>query len=288
MKKRAMLLLMAGMVAASAVAQPTERNIYSFSVGDSEIVLLSEGQNSGRTNILIGAAPETIAWYASAGTFPMATNAFLVKMPDRTVLVDTGNGRELWNNLAAVGVSPEQIDVLLVTHMHGDHIGGMLRDGKAAFPNAELYLPQPEYDYWTASEMTDRAAAEAIEPYRDRLHRFTPDALEERANPLFEGLQAIAAYGHTPGHTMYLVESRGERMLIWGDLTHAMAFQMPYPEIAVTYDVDPRQAARARVETLRFVLEESIPFAGMHVPYPGMGAIAPSGSGGYQYSPLLP
>ena len=277
---------MAGVFVMGTTNAQTNSNVYTFPFGAAEISLLSEGQQNGRTNILISATPEIIAWYAPNGTFPNATNAFLVQTPDKTILVDTGHGRELFHNLSELGVSPEEIDVLLLTHMHGDHIGGMLRDGEAAFPNAELYIAQPEYDYWTDSLMTNRNAANAIEPYRDRLHLFVPDAIGAKANPLFEGVQGIAAYGHTPGHTMFLIESEGERLLIWGDLAHAMAFQMPHPEIAVTYDVDPQTAIRSRMETLKFVSEEGIPFAGMHIAYPGMGAIAPSGSGGYQYSPL--
>lgn len=282
-----MVLLTACMLTAGSMAgQETAKNTYTFPVGDAEIVLLSEGQGNGRTNILIGATPENIAWYAPNGTFPNATNAFLVKLPGRTVLVDTGNGRELFNNLAGLGVSPEQIDALLITHMHGDHIGGMLRHGQAAFPNADLYLSQPEYDYWTDPQMTNRGAANALEPYRERLHRFVPGAIGEQGNPLFEGVQAFFAPGHTPGHTMFMVESAGERMLIWADLTHAMAFQMPLPQIAVTYDVDPELAVKSRLETLKFVSDKGIPFAGSHIAYPGMGAVVPSGSGGYQFSPM--
>ncbi|MDR0844874.1 MAG: MBL fold metallo-hydrolase, partial [Tannerella sp.] len=127
-----------------------ETNLISFMIGDSRVSLLSEGQQNGKSNILIGATPEILQKYTSDGSFPNATNAFLIKTPDdQIILIDAGYGRKLFDLLKELEVTPEQVNVVLITHMHGDHIGGLLRDDKVAFPNADFYLPQPEYDYWT-------------------------------------------------------------------------------------------------------------------------------------------
>jgi glyoxylase-like metal-dependent hydrolase (beta-lactamase superfamily II) len=97
----------------------------------------------------------------------------------------------------------------------------------------------------------------------------------------------LATYGHTPGHTSFLIESKESKLLIWGDLTHAMAIQMPYPQVAVTYDVNPEGAVQSRKAVLTYVSENHIPVAGMHIAYPAIGEIKSISDGGYQFLPLL-
>jgi glyoxylase-like metal-dependent hydrolase (beta-lactamase superfamily II) len=115
----------------------------------------------------------------------------------------------------------------------------------------------------------------------------TPGTLENGGAEVIKGIYAIAAYGHTPGHTMFMVESDGEKLLIWGDLAHAMAIQMPRPGISMTYDADPVAAAKVRIAVLDYVAENEIPVAGMHVAYPGIGRVSkdPENSGGYKFIP---
>lgn len=279
----------------NAYAQESS-SMFTYNIGDLKISLLSESQQNGKTNILIGATDEMIKEYAPDGTFPNAMNAFLVQTPDKNILFDTGIGRKLIENLASLGVTPEQIDIICITHMHGDHIGGMLKDDKAVFPNAEIYLPKPEHDYWTNQEIINKLpennrngflnAIKVVNTYKSKLHLFEPINIGTSTTTVLPGIQGIAAYGHTPGHTGFLLESKGEQFLIWADLTHAMVFQMPHPEIAVTYDTNPADAINARQAILKYVSEKNIPIAGMHIAFPGMGRVEKSGSEGYRFIPL--
>lgn len=269
---------------------------YTYQVGNYKITLLSESQQAGSKNILIGATDEMLEKYAPDGTFPNAMNAFLVQTPDKTILFDTGMGRKLFDNLASAGVKPEDINYLVITHMHGDHIGGMLRNEILAFPNAEVYLPKPEHDYWTNKEIiaatpenrrgSFNQAQKVIDAYKQKLHLFVPDQLNGMPHSILPGIRGIAAYGHTPGHTVFLLTSGNKELLIWADLTHAMAIQMPYPQIAVTYDVNPSDAIKARKEILEFVNSRKIPIAGMHIAYPAMGFVENRDGGGYRFVPM--
>jgi glyoxylase-like metal-dependent hydrolase (beta-lactamase superfamily II) len=265
-------------------AQQAE-NTFTAKVGLFEITLLPESQGQGNKGVLIGATPEMLQKYAPDGTFPQGTNAFFVKTPDTNILVDAGYGRNLFNNLQSIGISPEQVDVVLLTHMHGDHIGGLLREGKPAFPHAKLYIARAEHDYWMSNERGQQAR-EVIAAYKEQLNLFQPFEAEQGSEPLLAGIRGLAAYGHTPGHTVYLVESANEKLLIWGDLTHAMAIQMPYPQVAVTYDVDPQTAVASRQKVLEYVAKNKIPIAGMHVAFPGIGIVTKdAASGGYTFRP---
>ncbi|MDR1356096.1 MAG: MBL fold metallo-hydrolase [Tannerellaceae bacterium] len=260
-------------------------NVFTFKVGSFELTLLSEGQGQGNKGVLVGATDEMLRKYAPDGTFPNATNAFFVKTPDRNILIDAGYGRNLFDNLQSIGITPDKVDVVLLTHMHGDHIGGMLREGRPSFPNAEIYLPQPERDYWM-TEGRGQQARDVIAAYKDKLHLFQPIEAGGQGKPLIAGVTGIAAYGHTPGHTAYLLESDGNKLLVWGDLTHAMAIQMPYPQVAVTYDVTPEDAVAYRKKILEYVEANKIPVAGMHIAFPGIGAVAKDAvAGGYVFIP---
>jgi glyoxylase-like metal-dependent hydrolase (beta-lactamase superfamily II) len=282
MKNRLIFLISIAMATISAKAQDAG-TILPQKTGDYQVYLLSEGQNKGNAGILIGASPEMIAEQIPDGTFPMATNVILIQTPDKNILVDTGYGRLLPDNLTAVGLDPKQIDVVLITHMHGDHIGGLLKNGQSVFPNAQLYIAQPEHDYWLNAN--NENAINVIKEYADRLALFEPNELGELTNELLPGITPLATYGHTPGHTSFLVESGDDKLLIWGDLAHAMAIQMPYPQVAVTYDVNPEEAVRSREAVLKYVSENKIPVAGMHIAYPGIGDIKPASGSGYTFIP---
>jgi glyoxylase-like metal-dependent hydrolase (beta-lactamase superfamily II) len=282
MKNKVILFTTIIMTAISAKSQSRE-NIFSVNTGDYKVHLLSEGQQQGNKGILIGATPEMIEEYIPDGTFPNAVNTFLIQTPDKNILVDTGFGRLLPGNLEKLGLQNESIDVILLTHMHGDHIGGLLKDNQIVFPNIRLYISKPEYDYWLNEN--NEGALKVLKAYKNQIVLFEPGKLENTTDELLPGIKAIAAYGHTPGHTAYLIQSNDEKLLIWGDLTHAMAIQMPYPQVAVTYDVDPQQATQSREAILKYVSKNKIRIAGMHIAYPAIGDIHPLFNGGYEFAP---
>ena len=294
MKQRIIVIVMLIMANFCAKAQ-TNDNIFLMKLGESKLYLLSEGQRDGNTEILIGATPEIIEKYAPNNTFPMAANAFLWQVDGKNILFDTGYGKALLDNLQSLQLKPEDIDAIYITHAHGDHIGGLLRDDQAVFPNAQLYISQSEYDYWTDDEAINQLpenqrggfllAEKVMDAYKDRLNLFEPNDIDSPDYyELSPGIKAIAAYGHTPGHTVYLLESGDSSLLIWGDLAHAMAVQMPHPEISVTYDTDPDMALQSRLAILQWVSDQNIPIAGMHIPYPGIGTIEKTDTG-YQFVP---
>ena len=261
-------------------------NLFSYKVGTAEVCLLSEGQDVGNSGIFVGATSEMIQKAIPNGTYPRSCNAFLVRISGKNILVDTGFGRNLFDNLKSLGVSPEQIDVILITHSHGDHIGGMLKDDKVAFPKAVLYISQAEHDLCMNGDARNAGTRKVIERYQSNLRLFEPQEIDGQPLVLFPGIQAIATYGHTPGHTLFMVVSDNEKLLIWGDLTHAMAIQMPYPQVAMTYDTNTEMAISSRLKVLEYVTTNNIPVAGMHTAFPGMGKITKAPDGGYSFTPL--
>ena len=277
-------------------AQEQSENIFIHKVGDFEVILLSEGQGVGNNSILIGATPQMRNECIPSGTFPNAFNAFLIKTPEQNMLVDAGrHSAKLISNLHLVGITPDQIDAVLITHMHGDHIGGLLQNDEATFPKAKIYISQPEYDFWTDDKSMQQlpeerrggftTARKVIAAYKDNINLFQPNTLRRDLYELLPGVSGIAAYGHTSGHTMYLVESNDDQLLIWGDLVHAMDIQMPYPSVAVTFDVDSKQAVITREAVLDFVSRNNMPVAGMHISFPAMGIVSTISSGGYVFYP---
>lgn len=272
-----------------AIAQV--QGLFKYKVGDYEVILLSDGAGQGNAALLIGATPEMIQQTMPDSTYSTAINYFLVKADGKNYLIDTGLGNSLAENLYRAGVSPDEIQTIFLTHLHGDHIGGLLKEGNKVFPNAVIRLSGAEKDYWTndialslasdngrKSFFSVRRMLQAYEPHTEV---FTPMKAEL---PEGDGFFFIEAYGHTPGHTAVLLQSKGERLLIWGDLIHAAAIQMPYPEVALTYDVDPELAVRTRQEILNFAAGNQIPVAGMHIPYPAVGTLETNAANGYRFT----
>ncbi len=242
---------------------------FAFPLGDATVTTLAERQQTLGTNLLVGASDDIVTRYAPQGAVPNAINAFFVHAGGKRVLVDTGLGLKLLDNLSSLGLRADEIDAVLLTHLHRDHIGGLLRDGAAVFTNATVYIARREFDYWKTRGDEAQTIAAA---YAGRLRLFQPQDLEAaRPTPLVRGITAFAACGHTPGHTVYLVEGRRQKLLIWGDVTHAAPVQIPHPEVAVTYDVDPAQAIATRKRLFAYVATNAIrAVGGMHLAYPGV------------------
>lgn len=271
------------------VSAQEPRTVITFQAGKFTVSVLSEGGGQGNSGLLKGASPEQLQKYLPDGTFPLETQVFLVRTPDKNIMIDAGHGKNLFKNLKTLGLDESKIHIILLTHLHGDHIGGMLRDGEAAFPNAEVYIAEKEYDYWLNLGERGAAARKVFDAYKDKIHLFEPVELiepEEEMKELIPGIKAIAAYGHTPGHTAYFIRSDESKWLIWGDLTHAMPIQMPCPEVALSFDVDSEKAIQSRKSFLDYVLKNKITSGGMHVAFPSLGKVSKGKSGAYSFEPI--
>ena len=260
-----------------------DMSVKTRQVGDFSVSVLTERQVDAKADdILINISDEDKKSLAPGGTYAAAYNAFLIKQDGKNVLVDTGFGTKLFENLESLNVKPENIDVILLTHMHGDHIGGMLnKEGAVNFPNAQLYVAKREYEYWKEKESTKKI----LDAYKDKLILFEPEEIGD-VKDLLPGIQAWKAYGHTPGHTVFLVQSKGNKLLIIADVVHAIAVQAAVPEVGVKYDVDPAMAAKTRKEIFSYVVDKKIPIAGMHIPYPGMGELLPVKDRAYKFNAM--
>jgi glyoxylase-like metal-dependent hydrolase (beta-lactamase superfamily II) len=284
MKKNILLIIIMASVLNRVNAQEQE-TVISFRAGDCTVSILSEGEGQGNAGLLKGATGEQLAKYLPDGTFSMPTQVFLVRTSEHNILIDAGYGRKLFDNLKTLALDPNSIDIILLTHMHGDHIGGLIREGKAAFPKAEIYVSRTEHDYWNSTGDRGASAKKIFEVYRQKLHLFEPAEIDD-APEIIKGVRAVSAPGHTPGHTAFLVQSDGVKWLIWGDVTHAMSIQMPCPEVALSFDVDADKAVETRRKILEYVLKNNITAGGMHVPFPAVGKLSAGKDKGYSFSPI--
>jgi glyoxylase-like metal-dependent hydrolase (beta-lactamase superfamily II) len=282
MKMKLTLGLLFGLIAAGGFAAETD-GIFSGKVGKIEVFMLVETQREGNAGILVGADEAFLKQYIPASGFMHSTNTFLIKTPKNTILVDTGFGGAVFEKMKKLGVEPDKIDAVLLTHLHGDHIGGLQKDGKALFSKAKVYLSLKERDFFTKTQVNAGAVA-ALAAYGARVVTFEPAAFGSKLKEILPGITPIAAYGHTPGHTVYLVEDGKEKMLIAGDFLHVALVQFPAPDISATYDVDQKAAAASRRQIMDYAAKNKVPVAGMHMVYPAIGAVEADGNG-YRFVP---
>ena len=262
MKKFFAVLLLCLLVSASARA------------GKIETVSLFDRQSNPDTSLLIGADAGQKAQYCPDGKLEGNILAFLVKMKGREILFDTGlPDGHIAAELKKNGIEAGGVKTILLTHLHRDHYGGLLdAGGKAAFPNADVYVSRAERAYWV-DEKQDRNVIHALEQYAGRVHEFEPGG---RVMP---GVKALDTSGHTPGHVSFMLKNGKEKLLIIGDLIHFTRIQLPFPDVAVRYDVDPVKAVQARKRIFDLACEKHIPVAGMHVPFPGTLRLRKAGAG---------
>ena len=202
----------------------------------------------------------------------------LVKTPDALVLFDTGMIPD--NNkasLTAAGYTPGDVTHIVLTHMHPDHISGLMAGGTPNFPNAELIFPKTENDFWSASP--SEAYTANVAPLAAKARQIAD------GDEILPGIRAEGAYGHTPGHTTYLLESDGQKLLITGDTFNHYAYSVQRPGWHVRFDQDKDAGAATRARVLARLAGERIPCIGYHMPFPALAFIAPNGEGSFRYVP---
>jgi glyoxylase-like metal-dependent hydrolase (beta-lactamase superfamily II) len=268
---------------------------YRMMIGDFEVTALSDGVVELPTDkLLTRIDPAELDRLARRSflTFPAETsiNAFLVNTGSALILVDTGAGSafgpaagRLARNLAASGYRPEQVDFILVTHFHSDHLGGITAAGKALFPNATIYAQEKEVAHWLSPE-EERKAPEQTRPLfaaaRAMLGPYqAAGKLKTFGGPteLLPGLRAEPAPGHTPGHSVYAIESKSVQMKFWGDLIHVAGVQFEAPAAAIQFDTDQDAAIAQRAAAFGDAAAKSYWVAAPHIAFPGIGHVRRSG-----------
>ena len=301
----AALLILAVSCAAQArsthVVQQQVAGVYHQQIGELQVTALFDGTVALGRQALVGVDPGAVARLLEHGYVPedgkglqTAVNAYLVQHGDHLSLIDTGTAQcfgagiglgQVLGNLRAAGYDPAEVDDVLLTHAHPDHMCGLLdAQGKPAFPKATVWLSQADAAYWLdpASEATApqplrfafALARAAVAPYAaaGTLHRFAPG---ER---LPTGITALDSHGHTPGHVSYLLEGgNGQQLLVWGDIVHFHAVQFARPDAAFEADSDRTAAIASRRRLMAEASDQGWWVAGAHLPFPGLGHVRREG-----------
>jgi glyoxylase-like metal-dependent hydrolase (beta-lactamase superfamily II) len=289
--------------AAAPQVKTSAPGFYRVMVGDIEVTALSDGTVAlPMDTLLTNIAPDQLqkAFAKSYLKAPVETsvNAYLINTGAKLVLIDTGAGKlfgptlaQLQPSLKAAGYKPEQVDEIYITHMHGDHIGGLIVDDKLAFPNAVVRADKHDADFWLSEENLNKAPAEGKGSFQGPQLSLNPYVKAGKFKPfdgntdLVPGVKALSSRGHTPGHTTYVVESKGQKMVFWGDLMHVAAVQFENPSVTIQFDSDNKAAAEQRKAAYADAAKNGYLVGVAHISFPGIGRVRAEGNG-YVWLPI--
>ncbi|MEC7377172.1 MAG: MBL fold metallo-hydrolase [Pseudomonadota bacterium] len=296
-------VLMATSVQAEApMVKEQAPGYYRTMLGNFEITALSDGTvklpvdelllNTTREHV-----HQTLSDNFLSAPLETSVNAYLINTGQHLVLVDAGAGTlfgptlgKLVDHLRASGYEPSDVDEILITHMHPDHVGGLVSDGGIVFPNATVRAHVDDRNYWL-DEQNLKAADEGSKGFfKGAMASLNPYVEAGQLKPfeagqqLMPGISAAPAAGHTPGHTLYKVESEGDTLMLWGDVVHVAAVQFPQPEVAIQFDVNSEQAIESRAEAFADAASTGFWIGAAHLSFPGLGHLKAAESG-YEFVP---
>jgi glyoxylase-like metal-dependent hydrolase (beta-lactamase superfamily II) len=299
------MLDLSGARAAAPFAPTQAPGFYRYKMGGYEITTLHDGARSfPMPDAFVANVPkdkalaEAAASFMPAGKVTVPFNPTLINTGSKLVLIDTGNGPvpdgvvgRLFPNLAAAGITPEHIDLVIISHLHPDHINGLrTKDHALAFPNAEIIAPETDWAFWMSDENMAKATTTIDKNYFANTRKILT-GLESRigryswGKEVGPGITAVATPGHTPGHTSFAIASEGKSMLVQSDVTNIPEFFLRNPDWHVTYDHDPELAQNTRHRFYDMAATEKMLVAGYHFSFPSVGHVEKAGTG-YRLIPV--
>lgn len=296
-------LATAPVLASAPLAKAAAPGYYRVMLGDFEVTALSDGVVALPVDkLLTNTKPEktlkALQKYHLSSPTETSVNGYLINTGSKLVLIDTGAATlfgptlgRLANSLKAAGYTPDQVDEVYITHMHGDHVGGLMQGDQLAFPNAIVRADQHDADFWLSQANMDKAPADAKGAFQGAMASINPYIKAGKFKTfngdtdLVPGVKAVAARGHTPGHSVYLVESKGQKLMLWGDLMHVAAVQFDNPSVTISFDSDSKAAMAARKKAYADAAQQGYMVGATHVSFPGLGYVRSEGKG-YAWIPV--